>query len=168
MANQFREFLKIINIETIKSRKVVVIKLTNHASLQKMISFVVYSSDRITSYSVNMVRWAGRASMVIMNQEENDLNIDTSEGDKDVNYAALDAALGDTRLCKSLFKAAIYKLFWENLFKLFTTLIVLKWHDNQHDRQADHEQADQGVAAQLDQGLGHHIVDQKYERFGGK
>ena len=119
VANQFREFLKIINIETIKSRKVVVIK--NHASLQKMISFVVYSSDRITSYSVNMVRWAGRASLVIMNQEEEGLNTYTSKDSDNVSCPVLDTALGGAKLYsfRWLAKAALINLFETYFSTLF-------------------------------------------------
>ena len=38
VANQFTEFLKIINIDEIKSRKLDVVKLTSRVSLQKMIT----------------------------------------------------------------------------------------------------------------------------------
>ena len=110
MANQFREFLKTINIDKIKSRKAGVIKLTSHVSLQKMISSVVYLSDHITSYSVNMLRWAGRASLVIMNQEEKVSNTDASEDSNDNNYAV--SAPGGSRPYKFvlLAKAALVKL----------------------------------------------------------
>ena len=54
-------------------------------------------SGRITCYSVNMLRWAGRASLVIMNQEENSLNTDTGSGNN-VNYVVLDTALGGAKL----------------------------------------------------------------------
>ena len=74
-----------------------------------------------------MVRWAGRASMVIVNQEEKDMNIGTSKNDKGVNCAVLNAALGDTKMNKSLLKAAINNLLWEIVLKLFTTLIDQKW-----------------------------------------
>ena len=61
-----------------------------------MISFVVYVTGRITCYSVNMLRWAGRASLVIMNQEE---NTDTGSGNSyNVNYVVLDTALGGAKL----------------------------------------------------------------------
>ena len=42
-----------------------------------------------------MVRWAGRASMVIMNQVENNINTETSNN---VNHAVLVTALGGARL----------------------------------------------------------------------
>ena len=120
--------LKRIKIE---SRKVAPIKLTSRrVSLEKLISFVVYTAGHITGYSVNMARWAGRASMVIVNQEEKDMNIDTSknnQNDKGVNCAMLDAALGDSKMYKSLLRAAMNNLLWETLLKLFTTLIDQKW-----------------------------------------
>ena len=121
MANQFREFLKTINIDKIKSRKVGTIKLTSHASLQKMISFVVYSADRITSYSVNMVRWAGRASLVIMNQEEEGLNTYTSKDSDNVSFPVLDTALGGAKLYsfRWLAKAALINLFETYFSTLF-------------------------------------------------
>ena len=161
VANQFRELLKSINIDKFKSRKVGVSKLTSRVSLQKMISFVVYTSDRITSYSANMVRWAGRASLVIMNQEENDLDTYTSKDSNNISCAVLDSALGgaklyyfrplakaaviilfeicfsalmDTRnkLYKFTFlKTAIISLLWEVLLKLLTTLIWQKRHNDQ-------------------------------------
>ena len=127
MENQFIEFLKIINFE---SRNVGPIKLTSRwLSLEKLISLVVYTAGHISGYSVNMLRWAGRASMVIVNQEEKDMNIDTSKNDKGVNSAVLDAALGDTKMHKSLLllKAAMNILFWKTLLKLFTALIGQKW-----------------------------------------
>ena len=55
--------------------------------LQKLISFIIYTSDCITCTSVNMVRWAGRASMVIMNQVENNINTETSDDSNNVNHA---------------------------------------------------------------------------------
>ena len=76
-----------------------------------MISFVVYSSERITSYSVNMVRWAGRASLVIMNQEEKGLNTYTSKNSNNVSCAVSDTALA---------KAALITLFET----CFSTLLV--------------------------------------------
>ena len=110
--NQFIEFLKIINIDEIKSRRLDVVKLTSRVSLQKMISFVVYTTGCITSYSVNMVRWAGRASLVIMNQEEKVSNTDISEDSNDDNYALSDSALGGSKPYKFvlLAKAALVKL----------------------------------------------------------
>ena len=143
-----------------------------------MISFVVYSSDRITSYSVNMLRWAGRASLVIMNQEEKGLNTDTSKDSDNASCPVLDPALGGAKLYnfRRLAKAAVVNLFetyfstlfmdtrkdakdafvkntvlggtkfyeftflvkvanisvlWEILFKLVTTLIWQKRHDDQ-------------------------------------
>ena len=76
------------------------------------ISFVVYSSDRITSYSVNMVRWAGRASLVIMNQEEKGLDAYTSKDSDNVSCAELDTVLGGAKLYnfRWLAKAAVYNL----------------------------------------------------------
>ena len=72
-------------------------KLTNRRiNLQKMISFVVHVIGCITCYSVNMLRWAGRASLVIMNQEENSLNTDT--GSWSSYYVVLDTALGGAKL----------------------------------------------------------------------
>ena len=65
--------------------------------------------------------------MVIVNQEEKDMNIGTSKNDKGVNCAVLDAALGDSKIYKPLFKAAMKNLFWETLLKLFTALIGQKW-----------------------------------------
>ena len=62
-----------------------------------MISFVVYATGRITCYSVNMLRWAGRASLVIMNQEENSLNTDTGSEDS-YNVNVLVTALGGAKL----------------------------------------------------------------------
>ena len=119
-ANQLKKLLKRIKI---KSRKVAPIKLTSRrVSLEKLISFVVYTTGHITGYSVNMARWAGRASMVIVNQEEKDMNIGTSKNDKGVNCAVLDAALGDSKMYKPLFKAAMKNLFWETLLKLFSAL----------------------------------------------
>ena len=111
-ANQFIEFLEIINIDEIKSRRLDVVKLTSRVSLQKMISFVVYTTGCITSYSVNMVRWAGRASLVIMNQEEKVSNTDISEDSNDDNYALSDSALGGSKPYKFvlLAKAALVKL----------------------------------------------------------
>ena len=118
--NQFIEFLKIINFEASK--------LTSRwSSLEKLISLVVYTAGHISGYSVNMLRWAGRASMVIVNQEEKDMNIATSKSDKGVNYAVLDGALGDTKMCKGLLKAAMNNLMWKTLLKLFTALIGQKW-----------------------------------------
>ena len=123
--NQFTKLLKIINFD---SRNVGTIKPTSRwVSLEKLISSVVYTAGHISGYSVNMVRWAGRAFMVIVNQEEMDINIDTSKNDKGVNCAVLDAALGDTKMYKSLLKAAINNLLWETLLKLFSALIGQKW-----------------------------------------
>ena len=125
--NQFAMLLKIINFE---SRNVDHIKLTSRwVSIEKLISLVVCTAGHISGYSVNMLRWAGRASMVIVNQEEKDMNIDTSKNDKGVNSAVLDAALGDTEMYKSLLllKAAMNNLFWKTLLKLFTALIGQKW-----------------------------------------
>ena len=112
VANQFIEFLKIINIDEIKSRKLDVVKLASRVNLQKMISFVVYTTGCITSYSVNMVRWAGRATLVIMNQEEKVSNTDISEDSNDDNYALSDSALGGSKPYKFvlLAKAALVKL----------------------------------------------------------
>ena len=62
-----------------------------------MISFVVYATGRITCYSVNMLRWAGRASLVIMNQEENGLNADTGSEDN-YNVNVFNTALGGAKL----------------------------------------------------------------------
>ena len=106
--NQYTEFLKTINLE---SRKVGIIKLTSHVSLQKMISLVVFTTGCITSYSVNMVRWAGRASLVIMNQEEKDLNTDTNKDGLGVSME--NTALGGTKLDKfaRLVKATLINLF---------------------------------------------------------
>ena len=47
-----------------------------------------------------MVRWAGRASMVIMNQEEENVNRNSSEDAYNVNYITLVTALGGARLHK--------------------------------------------------------------------
>ena len=47
-----------------------------------------------------MVRWAGRASMVIMNQEEENVNRNSSENDDNVVYVTLVTALGGARLHK--------------------------------------------------------------------
>ena len=47
-----------------------------------------------------MVRWAGRASMVIMNQEEKNVNRNSSEDADSVNYVTLVTALGGARLHK--------------------------------------------------------------------
>ena len=76
-----------------------------------MISFVVYTAGCITSYSVNMVRWAGRASLVIMNQEEKVLNTDTNDGGQGVSMK--NTALGDAKLHKFtlLVKATLINLF---------------------------------------------------------
>ena len=73
--NLFTDSLKTINVE---SRKVGPSKLTSRwKSLKKLIRLVVHTTGHITGNSVSMVRWAGRAFMVIMNQEENNLNINT-------------------------------------------------------------------------------------------
>ena len=45
-----------------------------------------------------MVRWAGRASMVIMNQEEKNVNKNSSEDADNVNYVTLVTALCGARL----------------------------------------------------------------------
>ena len=128
--NQFIKLSKIINLQ-LQSRNVGPIKLTTRwVSLEKLIGLVVYTAGHISGHSVNMMRWAGRASMVIVNQEEKDMNIDTSknnQNDKGVNCAVLDAALGDTKMYKSLLKAAMNNLLWETILKLFTTLIEQKW-----------------------------------------
>ena len=158
MANQFREFSKSINSDKIKSRKVGVIKMTSRVSLQKMINFVVYTSDCITSYSANMVRWAGRASLVIMNQEENDSDTYTSEdltlllkpavinlfetclstllmdpSDDGEDAFVKITALGGTKLYKLTFmvKVVIISVLWEIVLKLLTTLIWQKRHNDQ-------------------------------------
>ena len=97
---------------------------------RKLIRLVVYTAGHISGYSVNMVRWAGRASTVIVNQEEKDMNIDTSKNEKGVNCAVIDAALsvlGDTKMHKLLLKAAMKNLIRETLLKLFTALIGQKW-----------------------------------------
>ena len=69
-------------------------------SLQKLICFIVYTTDCITCTSANMVRWAGRASMVIMNQEEKNVNRNSSKVADNVNYVMLVTALGGARLHK--------------------------------------------------------------------
>ena len=86
--------------------------MTSNVSLQRMISLVVNTTGCITSYSVNMVRWAGRASLVIMNQEEKVSNTDISEDSNDDNYALSDSALGGSKPHKFLLlaKAALVKL----------------------------------------------------------
>ena len=63
--------------------------------------------------SANMVRWAGRASLVIMNQEENDLDTYTSKDSNNVSCAVLDPALGGAKLYnfRPLAKAAVIYLF---------------------------------------------------------
>ena len=86
-----------------------------------MISSVVYLSDHITSYSVNMLRWAGRASLVIMNQEEKGLNTDTSKDSDNVSFPVLDPALGGAKLYnfRRLVKAAVVNLFETYFSTLF-------------------------------------------------
>ena len=151
--NQFAKLSKMINFE---SRNVGPIKLTSRlVSIEKLISLVVYTAGHISGYSVNMLRWAGRASMVIVNQEEKDMNIGTSKNDKGVNCAVLDAALGDSKMYKPLLKTAKKILFWETLLKLFTALIGQKW---QFERDPHQLQDDQGVVAQLDQVERHYVV----------
>ena len=94
-------FLKTNETVNVESKKVGVTKLNSrYMSLQKLISFVVYTTDCITCTSVNMMRWAGRASMVIMNQEEKNVNRNTSEDNDNVNYVALGTALGGACLYK--------------------------------------------------------------------
>ena len=44
-----------------------------------------------------MVRWAGRDSMVIMNQVENNINTETSDDSNNVNHAVLVTALVGAR-----------------------------------------------------------------------
>ena len=84
---------------SIGSRKIGVSKLNSRCmSLQKLICIIVYTTDCITCTSANMVRWAGRASMVIMNQEEKNMNRNSSEDADNVNYVTLVTALGGARL----------------------------------------------------------------------
>ena len=83
--------------------------MTSRVSLQNMISFVVYTPDRITSYTVNIVHQARRTSLVILNQEENDLNTGTCKDRYNVNYALLNTALA---------KAALVNLFETSLSTL--------------------------------------------------
>ena len=141
--NQFMKLLKIINIE---SRKVGPIKLTSRwKSLEKLISVVVYTAGHITGYSVNMVRWAGRASMVIMNQEEKVLNTDTSKDGNYNNYAVLDSPVAGSKLYKfvllaeavvvklvdnsegggKLYRFRVFNLMVANLVKLSELLIKI-------------------------------------------
>ena len=112
VANQLKEFLKIMKTAQLKSRKVGVIKLTSHyMSLKRIISLVVYTAGHITSYCVNMVRWAGRASLVIMNQEEKVSNTLISEHSNDNNNSVSDSAPGGSKHYKFvlLSEAAIIK-----------------------------------------------------------
>ena len=108
------EFSKTIEILSIDSRKVGVSKLNSRCmSLQKLICFIVYTTDCITCTSANMVRWAGRASLVIMNQEEKDMDTYTSNNSNSVSCAVLDSAVGGAKLYnfRWLAKAAVNNLF---------------------------------------------------------
>ena len=60
-----------------------------------------------------MLRCAARASLVIMNQEENDSDTYTSEDSNNVSYAVLDSALGVAKLYnfRPLAKPAVIDLF---------------------------------------------------------
>ena len=93
---------KTIETVNVESRKVGLSKLNSRCmSLQKLICIIVYTTDCITCTSANMVRWAGRASMVIMNQEEKNVNKNTSKDADNVKYyVMLVTALGGARLYK--------------------------------------------------------------------
>ena len=69
-----------------------------------------------------MVRWAGRASMVIMNQEVKNVNRNTCKDNCNVNHVTLVTALGGVWLYKftMLAKAGV-----TNPFKIGTVLTRL-------------------------------------------
>ena len=71
-----------------------------------------------------MLRWAGRASLVIMNQEEKGLNTYISKESNNVSCTVLDTALDGPKLykCRSLAKAAVINLFET----CFSALLILK------------------------------------------
>ena len=84
-----------------------------------------------------MVRWAGRASMVIMNQVENNINTETSDDSNNVNHTVLVTALGGARLYMFtiLAKAAVINFLeiW------FSALLMESSEDGQDFKQRCYE-----------------------------
>ena len=93
--------MKTIKSVNVESRNFRLSKLNSRCmSLQKLIRFIVYTSNCIICISANMVCWAERASIVIMNQEEKNVNRNTCEDNDNVNHVTLVTALGGAWLFK--------------------------------------------------------------------
>ena len=106
-------------------------------TLQKPICFIIHTSDYITYTSVNMVRRARRASMVIMSQVENNINTETINDSNNVNHTVLVTALGGARLYMFtiLAKAAVINF----LKTWFSALLMESSEDGQNVKQSCYE-----------------------------